>query len=160
MLIIHGDSKAAVERKAGFEKEMKDDGVEKDSTRENPLFYKIQYNGIDIFKSKYLMKREVVEMIEKDQKTLQEALKEVLPRIDALKLKVDKEVPLEEYQTVSDRIEEVRKLVTGLLHMIKPLNYYPRKVSEDDLTNKCNAGLEALIGQDKFLKRLEVEKVS
>ena len=71
MLIIHGDSKAAVERRAGFEKEVKDDSVERDPTRENPHFYKIQYNGIDIFKSKYLMnsslimKREVVEMIEK-----------------------------------------------------------------------------------------------
>ena len=128
------------------------------------------------------MKREMVEMIEKDQKNLQEALKKVLPRIDALELKVDsrgndnkpvyitallekgnrglnalrlddtgesklqfvknpsaRDVPLEEYQKVSNRIEEVRKLVTGLLKMIKPLNCYPRKVSKDDLTNKCNA---------------------
>ena len=74
-------------------------------------------------------------------------------------MKADKDVPLNEYQWVSNRIEEVRKLVTGSLHMIKPLNYHPRKVSKDDLTNKCNAGLEALIRQDKFLNMLEVEKV-
>ena len=44
--------------------------------------------------------------------------------------------------------------------MIKPLNYYPIKLSNDDLTNKVNAGLEALIGQDKFLAMLEVEKAA
>ena len=48
-MIIHGDNKASVERKAGLEKEMNDDGVKKDSTRENPQFHKVQYNGIDIF---------------------------------------------------------------------------------------------------------------
>ena len=50
--------------------------------------------------------------------------------------------------------------MTGLLHIIKPLNYYPIKVSKDDLTNRCNAGLEALIGQDKFLTMLAVENVA
>ena len=99
LLIIHGNSKASVERKAGFEKEIIDDGVEEDPNEEYPQFQKVQYNGINIFQSKYQMnislkeKRNVVELIEKDQKTLQEALKEVLPKIDALKLKADKDVP-------------------------------------------------------------------
>ena len=125
LVIIHGDSKASVERKAGFEKEMDDDGVEKDSNGENPQFH----NGIDIFHSKYQMnsslkeKRNVVELIEKDQFALKKALNEDLPKIDSLKLKADKDVPWNEYHWVSNRIEEVRKLVTGLLHIIKPLNY-------------------------------------
>ena len=59
LVIIQGKSKASVERKAGFEKEMNDDGVEKDSTGENPQFHKVQYNGIDIFQSKYQMNRTV-----------------------------------------------------------------------------------------------------
>ena len=54
-MIIHGDSKAAVERKAGFEKEINDDGVEEDSIGEYPQFHKVQYNGINVFQSKYQM---------------------------------------------------------------------------------------------------------
>ena len=42
--------------------------------------------------------------------------------------------------------------------MIKPLKYCPRKVSGDYLTNNCNAVLESLMGEEKFLKMLEVEK--
>ena len=71
---------------------------------------------------------------------LRKALNKVLPKINSLKLKADKDVPWNEYHWVSNRIEEVRKLVTGLLHIIKPLNYSPIKVSKDDLTNRCNAG--------------------
>ena len=58
---------------------------------------------------------------------------------------------------MSNRIEEIRKLVPSLLHIIKPLNYCPIKVSNDDLINKVNAGLEALMGQNKFFAFLEVE---
>ena len=37
---MDGDSKAEVERIAGFENKMKDDCVEEDSTEGNPNFYK------------------------------------------------------------------------------------------------------------------------
>ena len=40
------------------------------------------------------------------------------------------------------------------------MNYCPIKVSNDDLINKVNAGLEALMGQNKFFVFLEVEKAA
>ena len=45
----------------------------------------------------------------------------------------------------------------GLLNIIKPLIHNPIKLSTDILTNKVNAALEALMGQDKFFAFLKVE---
>ena len=44
-----------------------------------------------------------------------------------------------------------------MLHTIKPLVNDPIKLSNDILTNKVNAALEALMGQNKFFAFLEVE---
>ena len=46
---MHGNSKASVERKAGFEKEILNDDNDEDSNEEDPQFRKMQYNGISIF---------------------------------------------------------------------------------------------------------------
>ena len=52
LLIIQGKSKASVERKAGFEKEILNDDDEEvskeDSKEEDPQFRKMQYSGLSI----------------------------------------------------------------------------------------------------------------
>ena len=55
-------------------------------------------------------KRNAVELIENDQITLKKALMEVLPLVDSMKLKSDKDVPWNTYHWMCNRIEEIRKL--------------------------------------------------
>ena len=145
-----------VERTADFEIKKKVDRGTGESTEDNPKFFKFEYGCIQIFRSKYQMfqslfdQRKVHIMVEMDKATLQNALDEVFPMIDDLELSVNRDVPLEEYRQVSNKLEGVRNLVTGLKPMIKPLPYSPKIVAWDDQTNKCNEGLESLLGPKKF----------
>ena len=104
--------------------------------------------------------RKVHIMVEMDKATLQNALDEVFPMIDDLELSVNRDVPLEEYRQVSNKLEGVRNLVTGLKPMIKPLPYSPNIVAYDDQTNKCNEGLESLLGPEKFQEIFNFERAA
>ena len=164
LIIIQGKTRASVERKAGFEKEiLEDEELKEDTKEEDPKFRKMQFDGISIFRSKYEMnislkeQRNLIELTERDQNTLKKALLGILPVVEFYVLKPATVVGWDIYHSISKRIKGIQKMVPGLLHIIKPLIHNPVKLSSDILTNKVNAALEALMGQDKFFAFLKVE---
>ena len=64
--------------------------------------------------------------IEVDKVELQNELDEVFPMIYDLELSLKKDVPLEEWRQVSNKLEGVRSLGTELKPLIQPLPYSPR----------------------------------